>query len=762
MLLGMMVVGTSASYSDVDAQDNLEAIEVMQLIGVMEGDEKGNFNPDQKVTRNEMAVIMTHLLDLNLGGATPFTDVPSWAKDYVAACYENGVVAGTSATTYGGDTAVTAAQAALMVMKSLGYFGYQGEFGDDWQLSVVKQASKIGLFKGINAAVTAPMTRNEVAKLVLNALESNVQIVEEKGGIDVNGSGLSVNVKPEYSYSDVKTSDNYINGKSDGYQQLAEKLFGNKLKKTLNAQADDFGRPSSKWAYRGDSVLSPKSADLIYTAEVESKEIYADLGLSKNLTATYYTDGNATEKTFAVGKNNTTAKVGGNGVVVEVYKSEDDAGNVSATIVEIKTYAEKVTKVVAAKGDKDAYVVVDNKQFETEAFEKDDVVLYTEATVKNGTKTETKIETMKLAEKVADVEVTKATGTKSFVADGITYKYAVNNNGTVAVKQNIDLYLTEDGFVAYTSKVSADTDYAYVLNTGLDTDRYGDKVFFAKLLLADGTVAEAELDDEAMKLTKKADVNAYENFIVEYSKDSDDVYTLTKCGDKATTGNVTIDGGKTKMTLGTTVYANAKTLFLVEDNDKYTAYTGYANVPDMDAEGVTYAVYAKGQVATVVYVKDAGANSSADEVIYVQYKENPTEIKDKDAGTYYEYDAVVNGEITTIYVEKKIDADQLWSSVVYNEYDVVVKGNPYTADSNKDSYVVSAKVTTKAADGIIGLGNEKYVVSDDVEVYKVNPNKGEITVADMDDLTAGKNVKAIITDGAIETIFWTVAPKAAQ
>ena len=39
MLLGMMVVGTSASYPDVKATDNEEAIAVMQLLKIMEGAE---------------------------------------------------------------------------------------------------------------------------------------------------------------------------------------------------------------------------------------------------------------------------------------------------------------------------------------------------------------------------------------------------------------------------------------------------------------------------------------------------------------------------------------------------------------------------------------------------------------------------------------------------------------------------------------------------------------------------------------------------
>ena len=132
MLLGMMVVGTSASYADVTSKQNKEAIEVAQAVGVMVGDDKGNFNPDAKVTRVEMAVVMSNLLNLKVSdfkaAKTEFTDVPAWAAPYVAACYANKIVSGTSATTYSGDATVTTAQAALMVLKALGYFQYAADF----------------------------------------------------------------------------------------------------------------------------------------------------------------------------------------------------------------------------------------------------------------------------------------------------------------------------------------------------------------------------------------------------------------------------------------------------------------------------------------------------------------------------------------------------------------------------------------------------------------------------------------------------------
>ena len=53
MISGLMVMGSSAassSYTDVADTDNVEAIEVLKAVGIMVGDESGDFNPDQKVT----------------------------------------------------------------------------------------------------------------------------------------------------------------------------------------------------------------------------------------------------------------------------------------------------------------------------------------------------------------------------------------------------------------------------------------------------------------------------------------------------------------------------------------------------------------------------------------------------------------------------------------------------------------------------------------------------------------------------------------
>ena len=206
MISGLMVMGSSAaSYADVTSEQNQEAIEVLQAVGIMVGDENGNFNPDAQVTRNEMAVIMSNLMDYRVAtysGTSPFTDVPSWAEPYVAACWTNGITAGYSATTYGGSDTVTTAQAALMLMKALGYFQYDSDFGTDWQLATITQATKIDLFTDVDSGVKEAMTRNDLAQLVLNTLESGTVEAETDGSITVGDITITNNSSKSYSSVD--------------------------------------------------------------------------------------------------------------------------------------------------------------------------------------------------------------------------------------------------------------------------------------------------------------------------------------------------------------------------------------------------------------------------------------------------------------------------------------------------------------------------------------------------------------------------------
>ena len=353
MISGLMVMGSSAaSYADVTSENNVEAIEVLQAVGIMVGDENGDFNPDQNVTRNEMAVIMANLMEYNVASykdTSPFTDVPSWAEPYVAACYTNGITAGISDTTYGGSSDVTTAQAALMLMKALGYFQYASDFGGDWQLATTRQGNAIDLFVGVDSGVTAPMTRNDVAQLVLNTLRSGTVEASTDGSWTIGDVTITNNVQYSYitsnqSYATAIDDARSTSNNSDAQRsivELGEQLYMGDLKLNDNA-IDDFGRPSRTWNYEGAEVGTYAKTELLkqsYTTGVTGREMY-DLLTASTINENdvmRYVDGVGDEMDKSqLARNNKDDLDGtGNGVLTEVYLDDD---NDQVTIASINTY----------------------------------------------------------------------------------------------------------------------------------------------------------------------------------------------------------------------------------------------------------------------------------------------------------------------------------------------------------------------------------------------------------------------------------------
>ena len=294
MISGLMVMGSSAaSYADVTSENNQEAIDVLQTVGIMVGDENGNFNPDQNVTRNEMAVIMANLMEYNVAtykDTSPFTDVPSWAEPYVAACYTNGITSGYSDTIYGGSDTVTTAQAALMLMKALGYFQYASDFGSDWQLATTRQGNAIDLFVGVDSGVTQAMTRDDVAQLVLNTLQAGTVQASTDGSWTIGDVTINNNVTYDYitsnaDYAYAISSDASTTNTTDTSRsivELGEQLYMGDLQLNENAM-DAFGRPSRYWEYDGDEIGTYVKKELLresYTTEVTGRDLYELLGSS--------------------------------------------------------------------------------------------------------------------------------------------------------------------------------------------------------------------------------------------------------------------------------------------------------------------------------------------------------------------------------------------------------------------------------------------------------------------------------------------------
>ena len=105
MLLGMMVVGAGAAskdFTDSDEIKNVEAVDVMVALGVLEGGNKGDFQPNSILTREQAAKIICYMLlgeeaaEKLTTNYSIFSDVPAsrWSAPYISYCVNLGILAG--------------------------------------------------------------------------------------------------------------------------------------------------------------------------------------------------------------------------------------------------------------------------------------------------------------------------------------------------------------------------------------------------------------------------------------------------------------------------------------------------------------------------------------------------------------------------------------------------------------------------------------------------------------------------------------------
>ncbi|WP_080832547.1 Ig-like domain-containing protein [Cohnella massiliensis] len=122
----------AAKFGDVGANGaNAAYIGAVSNVGIVQGTEKGTFNPNASITREEMATMM--LRAMTYAGVQPsssantlsrFTDgnaVSNWARSAVAGNVEAGVMNGVSATKFQPKSNASRAEAAAMVKRMLEY-----------------------------------------------------------------------------------------------------------------------------------------------------------------------------------------------------------------------------------------------------------------------------------------------------------------------------------------------------------------------------------------------------------------------------------------------------------------------------------------------------------------------------------------------------------------------------------------------------------------------------------------------------------------
>lgn len=643
MLMGMMVVGAGAAssdFTDADEIKNVEAVDVMVALGILEGGDKGDFQPNSILTREQAAKIICYMLlgeeaaeKLATSGAV-FTDVAAdrWSAPYIGYCVNLGILAGDGNGHFFPEGKLTGAAFAKMLLVALGYDPkIENYTGNSWTINVAADAIEAGISpKGL--VLTNELSRQDAAQMAFQTLTANMVKYDNKGiDIDFGNGGGSVNMgasNAEPVANDKSDDYRVVSADRDEYQQFCEKYFSD-LKLDADSVRDDFGAPATKWVYDGDTVgtYGSKSATKTYVVDFDADELKDlkddDYDFSK---AVVYVNGvkdAALTADILAGRDYV-------GTTIELYSGEKTKE--ITTIVLKQGYLAQVTDLDDESISLDIYNPWDKKTATNVTFdddtkksddtfdklsakyEEDDyLIVYTKgAVVDAAVLAIADVETV--SGKVATTKITAADGYNGyFTIDGTKYTLASGYTEATEIKagSEYDFYLDENGYVigAETVKESAATiDEVYYVDKvwSEESTVAGAKVntYYAQLVALDGTISQIELESVDKTAGTGTYVGSYDGKLVTISdkkwtdnnkdthKSGDDKFDLTVWAPNTEEtwdlyDNVTFNAKLEKTS--TRISTSAKTFRLNADT-KYVFVEGTTNKLDTSVYtgGVAY------------------------------------------------------------------------------------------------------------------------------------------------------------------------------
>jgi len=200
MLVSLSVSVLAADFDDIDNSYAKEEIEYLADKGVVDGDENGNFNPEDTMTRGEAAQLFANLLKLSVeGDISGFTDVAGhWAASAIAKCYAAGIMQGNGDGTMDPDGVFTREMFFVMFVRALGIpeeteidkdFADEGEISD-WAVGAVAALVNRGYINGATDTTLEPETeasREMIAKLLGSVLDI---VVEDGAKVEADGKKI--------------------------------------------------------------------------------------------------------------------------------------------------------------------------------------------------------------------------------------------------------------------------------------------------------------------------------------------------------------------------------------------------------------------------------------------------------------------------------------------------------------------------------------------------------------------------------------------
>ena len=300
MIMGTVAVASAKDYSDVKEGDNYaEAIDVLSNLGILDGFENGNFQPDGYFTRAQAAKIVAIVHNAATNGKikgqdaisslysnaqNPFVDCNgNWALPFINYCRITGLADGMTATTYAPNRRLTGVQWLKLMLTTLNFdTAKEGYTGTGWDINVLNRANEVGLLEGLPEGWKAieNIKRGEAAQILYNALTS---FLVEYGQVIKSGKALDIAFVSNESVSASGT------------------LLATKMGVGLKRTTDSFRRPGWTWSYGSWSKFYKDAPVSSYTTAVTRCQILKDMGVAENSNKSIELNGISGETKTAAG-----------------------------------------------------------------------------------------------------------------------------------------------------------------------------------------------------------------------------------------------------------------------------------------------------------------------------------------------------------------------------------------------------------------------------------------------------------------------------
>jgi len=167
-----------------------KTIDAFVKLHVIEGYSDGKFEPDGKITRGEFAAILSRVFDVQGSGNTnaALKDVGNhWAKEAIKNLVEAGIISGYEDGTFKPDNTMTREEMVVLLSRILNLNNVpkdttKGNFDDlqgSYAANEIRAEAQAGIITGKADAkfdAKSNATRAEALKIILNALKLNPQL----------------------------------------------------------------------------------------------------------------------------------------------------------------------------------------------------------------------------------------------------------------------------------------------------------------------------------------------------------------------------------------------------------------------------------------------------------------------------------------------------------------------------------------------------------------------------------------------------------